>query len=60
MEGTNGSPVLVNDNVYLLNQWNGNGGYLDTRGYQKYFEKTGNHLCVSTSTNSNRSNGSGS
>ncbi len=54
-----GSPVLVNDDVYLFNQWNGNGGYLDTRGYQKDFEKTGNHLCVSTATNNNRDAGSG-
>ena len=54
-----GSPVLVNDDVYLLNQWNGNGGYLDTRGYQKDYAKTGNHLCVSTATVSNRASGSG-
>ncbi len=54
-----GSPVLINDDVYLFNQWNGNGGYLDTRGYQKDFEKTGNHLCVSTATVSNRDAGSG-
>ena len=54
-----GSPVLVSDDVYLLNQWNGNGGYLDTRGYQKDFEKTGNFLCVSTATASNREQGSG-
>ena len=55
----NGSPVLVNDNVYLQNQWNRNGGYLDTRGYQKDYAKTGNHLCVSTAKASNRADGSG-
>ncbi|MEZ4935748.1 MAG: hypothetical protein R2788_26885 [Saprospiraceae bacterium] len=54
-----GSPVLIGDEVYLLNQWNSNGGYLDTRGYQKDFEKTGNHLCVSTATSNNRDAGSG-
>ncbi len=54
-----GSPVLTNDDVYLLNQWNGNGGYLDTKGYQKDFEKTGNHLCVSTAKSNNRDLGSG-
>ncbi|MBK8565119.1 MAG: hypothetical protein IPN76_17715 [Saprospiraceae bacterium] len=54
-----GSPVLANDDVYLFNQWNGNGGYLDTKGYQKDFEKTGNHLCVSTATSNNRDIGSG-
>lgn len=55
----NGSPVLVGDVVHLFNQWNGNGGYLDTRGYQRDFEKTGNHLCVSTATAANRDSGSG-
>ena len=54
-----GSPVLVNDDVYLMNQWSGNGGYLDTRGYQKDFAKTGNFLCVSTAEKSNRDSGSG-
>jgi hypothetical protein len=54
-----GSPVLINDDVYLFNQWNGNGGYLDTRGYQKDYEQTGNHLCVSTATDKNRSDRSG-
>jgi len=54
-----GTPVLVNDDVYLLNQWNGDGGYLDTRGYQKDYAKTGNYLCVSTAKNSNRDAGSG-
>jgi hypothetical protein len=54
-----GSPVLVNDDVYLLNQWNGNGGYLDTKGYEKDYGTTGNHLCVSTATVSNRESGSG-
>jgi len=54
-----GTPVLVNDVVYLQNQWNGNGGYLDTRGYQKDYAKTGNWLCVSTAKSSNRDNGSG-
>ena len=54
-----GSPVCVNDDVYLLNQWSGNGGYLDTRGYQRDFAKTGNHLCVSTAKESNRDAGSG-
>lgn len=56
---SDGSPVLVNDEVYLLNQWNNNGGYLDTRGYQKDFEKTGNHLCVSTATSQKRDGKSG-
>ncbi len=54
-----GSPVLIGDDVYLFNQWNGNGGYLDTRGYQRDYAKTGNHLCVSTATSNNRANGSG-
>ncbi|MXN92346.1 hypothetical protein GR160_14045 [Flavobacterium sp. Sd200] len=55
-----GTNVLIGDDVYLVNQWNnGNGGYLDTRGYQKDFEKTGNHLCVSTATSQNRDSGSG-
>jgi len=54
-----GSPVLVDDVIHLFNQWNGNGGYLDTRGYQRDFEKTGNHLCVSTATVANRDSGSG-
>ncbi|MEM9819671.1 MAG: RICIN domain-containing protein [Bacteroidota bacterium] len=54
-----GTPVLVGDVVHLQNQWNKNGGYLDTRGYQKDFEKTGNHLCVSTSKEKNRDSGSG-
>ncbi len=55
-----GSPVLTGDNIHLLNQWNNeNGGYLDTRGYQKDFARTGNHLCVSTAISENRDNGSG-
>ena len=56
-----GEPVLVGDNIYLQNQWNnGQGGFLDTRGYQKDFEPNiGNFLCVSTATTQNRDNGSG-
>ena len=54
-----GSPVLVNDEIHLMNQWNRNGGYLDTRGYQRDFAKTGNHLCVSTAKGANRDSGSG-
>lgn len=54
-----GTPVLVNDDVYLFNQWSGNGGYLETRGYEKDYGTTGNFLCVSTATVSNRDNGSG-
>ncbi len=49
------------DVVTLQNKWNNySGGFLDTRGYQKDFEKTGNHLCVSTATSDNRDAGSGS
>ena len=56
----NGSPVLIGDEVHLQNAWNKyNGGYLDTRGYQRDYEKTGNHLCVSTALSSNRDAGSG-
>jgi hypothetical protein len=55
----NGSPVLFNDDIYLLNKWQNNGGYLDTKGFQKDFEKTGNHLCVSTAKVSKRDGGSG-
>jgi allophanate hydrolase subunit 2 len=56
----NGTPILEGDDIHLLNQWsNENGGYLDTRGYQKDFEKTGNHLCVSTALLKNRDDGSG-
>lgn len=51
----NGQPVMALDDIYLLNQWHGNGGYLDTRGGGC----EGNQLCVSTSTSSNRDNGSG-
>gem|GEM_PF-4195088 len=55
-----GTPVLVGDQIHLQNQWNyGKGGYLDTRGYQRDFEKTGNLLCVSTSNAKNRDSGSG-
>ncbi len=55
-----GTPVLIGDDVYLVNQWNqGTGGYLDTKGYQKDYAKTENHLCVSTSLEQNRDNGSG-
>ena len=54
-----GSAVLVGDQVFLQNMWKGQGGFLDTRGYQKDYEKTGNHLCVSTALTSNRSPGSG-
>ncbi len=56
----NGTPVLIGDEIHLQNAWdNYTGGFLDTRGYQKDFAKTGNHLCVSTSTVKNRANGSG-
>ena len=55
-----GAPVLAGDNIQLLNMWNkSQGGYLDTRGYQKDYEKTGNLLCVSTATTKNRDGGSG-
>lgn len=48
------------DIIHLQNGWNNyGGGYLDTRGYQKDFEKTGNFLCVSTATSKNRAGGSG-
>lgn len=56
----NGSSISSNSDIQLQNGWNRfGGGYLDTRGYQKDFEKTGNHLCVSTATSSNRADGSG-
>jgi hypothetical protein len=50
-----GQPVVANDLVFLLNQYQGNGGYLDTRtaGCE------GNLLCVSTAETSNRDQGSG-
>lgn len=55
-----GTPVLVGDDIHLENAWNKfQGGFLDTRGYQKDFEITGNHLCVSTALVKNRDNGSG-
>ncbi len=54
-----GSPVLAGDEVRLQNMWNNNGGYLDTRGYQKDYAKTGNHLCVSTASEPNRDSNSG-
>lgn len=55
-----GTPVLIGDEIHLQNAWeNYNGGFLDTRGFQKDFAKTGNHLCVSTATVNKRDGGSG-
>ena len=50
-----GATVMPNDLVYLLNQYGGNGGFLDTRG--RGCED--NLLCVSTAESSNRDGGSG-
>jgi hypothetical protein len=56
----NGTDVLIGDEIHLENSWNNyTGGFLDARGYQKDFEKTGNHLCVSTAKVKNRDIGSG-
>jgi hypothetical protein len=49
-----GTTVYANDQVYLLNQYNGNGGYLDTDG-----NVCGGLYCVSTAHSSNRNSGSG-
>ncbi len=55
-----GDPVLIGDEIHLQNGWdNYTGGFLDARGYQKDFAKTGNHLSVSTATVKNRDIGSG-
>ena len=54
------SALVYGDVIFLQNGWSQYmGGYLDTRGYQEEFEKTGNFLCVSTATDKNRSDGSG-
>jgi hypothetical protein len=50
-----GQPVMAFDNIHLLNQWSGNGGYLDVNGK----DCNGGYLCVSTATTDNRANGSG-
>ena len=49
------------DEIHLQNGWNNySGGFLDTRGYQRDYAKTENHLCVSTANEKNRQNsGSG-
>ncbi|NEU73641.1 hypothetical protein PI95_013995 [Hassallia byssoidea VB512170] len=49
----NGTPVLLNDDIYLQNQYQGDGGYLDTRN-----QATGNKYDVSTSNTKERDNGS--
>lgn len=50
-----GEPVLANDLIYLINRWNGDGGFLDTCGSGC----DGNHLCVSTAHSKDRDHGSG-
>lgn len=50
-----GEPVLANDLIYLLNKYQDDGGYLDTRGEGC----ESNLLCVSTAKTSNRDQGSG-
>ena len=51
----NGTPVTQNSEVHLQNGYNNySGGFLDTRGYQEEFEKTGNLLCVSTAIDKKR------
>ncbi len=52
---TEGQPVLNNDQIYLVNQYGGKGGYLDTRGAGC----EDNLYCVSTATSNNRDSGSG-
>ena len=51
----NGTPVLSNDVLHLQNQFNGNGGYLDTC----FYADKPNKYKVSTSDSSNRASGSG-
>jgi hypothetical protein len=50
----NGTPVLLNDVIYLQNQYQGDGGYLDVRGNAT----TGNKYAVSTSNTQERHQGS--
>jgi hypothetical protein len=53
--GSPGTIVTEGAPITLFNEWQGNGGYLDTDGAGCQ----GNELCVSTSTSSNRDSGSG-
>jgi hypothetical protein len=49
---SNGTPVLISDNIHLQNLYLGNGGYLDTNGPGC----EGNKYCVSTANTPNRAN----
>jgi len=51
----NGTPVLVNDDIYLQNLYSGDGGYLDINNVGC----EGNLYCVSTSVSRERAPGSG-
>jgi hypothetical protein len=54
-----GTPVLHGDEIHLQNGYdNYTGGFLDTRGSQADFEKTGNLYCVSTAIDKKREGGS--
>ncbi len=52
--------LVYGDAIHLQNAWGDyTGGFLDTRGYDKEYEKTGNHLCVSTAISNKRALGTG-